>query len=506
MTKVISAGSSFDPPPSLGRADGKLIRFIASIPPDAEALGILIAADGQVPGELGLERAALAALGFDAKISQTLVLPRCEGPTLVAIDIGSPAELDACKLRDVAAAFVRAVDKYARLATTLADIPNVPPESAGRAVVEGMILARYRYDSLKREPSDTALAELTLVVAPERLDEVTLGADRGRILAGSAELARDLANAPPAHLTATRMAEMAARIAADRGLGIEIFDENALAELGCGGMLAVNAGSTEPPRIVKLTYRPGSGELAGHLTMVGKGVMYDSGGISLKPSDAMHAAMKMDMSGAGAVLAAMSALPALKCRAAVTAYLMCTDNMPSGSAMKMGDVLTIRGGKTVEIHNTDAEGRLALADGLVLAVEQRPDAIVDIGTLTGACLRALGDRIAGVFGNNQHLVDQVTAAARSSDEPVWQLPLDQRYRKQLDSNVADMRNVGGDWPGAITAALFLAEFVDDVPWAYLDITGTMKVDADESWRSHGATGFGARLLIELAMNFARPPS
>jgi leucyl aminopeptidase len=232
--------------------------------------------------------------------------------------------------------------------------------------------------------------------------------------------------------------------------------------------------------------------------------MYDSGGISLKPSDAMHLAMKMDMSGAGAVLASMSALSALGCKTAVTGYLMCTDNMPSGSATKLGDVLTIRGGKTVEVRNTDAEGRLALADGLVLAGEQKPDAIVDIATLTGACMRALGTGMAGVMGNNQAFVDRVLDASRATDEPAWQLPLDKRYRSQIDSDIADLNNLGGEQPGAITAALFLAEFVGDIPWAHLDIAGPMKADADESWRSKGATGYGARLLTELALNFSPP--
>ena len=183
---------------------------------------------------------------------------------------------------------------------------------------------------------------------------------------------------------------------------------------------------------------------------------------------------------------------------------MCTDNMPSGSAMKLGDVLTIHGGTTVEIHNTDAEGRLLLADGLALAKEEEPDAIVDIATLTGACLVALGPAMAGVLGNSQPWVDQVAAASSATDEPVWQLPLEtKRYRKLLDSDVADVKNVGGPYGGAITAAVFLSEFVGDVPWAHLDIAGPMKVDADESWRSKGATGFGTRLLVDLAMNFKR---
>ncbi len=320
------------------------------------------------------------------------------------------------------------------------------------------------------------------------------------MLAGAAQLARDLANTPPGHLTASRLADVAIAVAATAGLEVEVFDADALAALGCGGILGVNAGSAEPPRMIKLTYRPA--KPTGHLAMVGKGVMYDSGGISLKPTDPMHAAMKMDMSGAAAVLSAMSALQALGCRAAVTGFMLCTDNMPSGSAMKLGDVLTIRGGTTVEIHNTDAEGRLLLADGLALAVEDQPDAIVDIATLTGACVVALGQAVAGLFGNDQAWVDQLTAASTAADEPVWQLPLEKtRYRKLLDSDIADLKNVGGPYGGSITAAVFLSEFVGDVPWAHLDIAGPMKVDADESWRSKGATGFGTRLLAELAVGF-----
>jgi leucyl aminopeptidase len=303
-------------------------------------------------------------------------------------------------------------------------------------------------------------------------------------------------------LTARILADRAVDIARASGLGVEVFDNDKLEVMGCGGLLGVNRGSTEPARMVKLTYTPSDPQ--GHLVMVGKGVTYDSGGISLKPSDGMHGMMKMDMSGAAAVLSAMSTLKALRCRTAVTGYLMCTDNRPSGSAMAMGDVLTFRNGKTSEILNTDAEGRLILADGLSLATELKPDAIVDIATLTGACMAALGAKIAGVLGTNQSFVDQVKSAADKADEPVWQLPLERSYRRLLDSNVADMKNIGGPYGGAITAALFLAEFTGDVPWAHLDIAGPMTVDGDDGWLSRGATGFGTRLLINLALGFTKP--
>jgi leucyl aminopeptidase len=216
--------------------------------------------------------------------------------------------------------------------------------------------------------------------------------------------------------------------------------------------------------------------------------------------------MKGDMSGAAAVLAAMTGLSALGCTAEVTGYLMCTDNMPSGTAMKLGDVLTIRGGTTIEVINTDAEGRLVMADGLVLSTEldPRPDAIVDIATLTGACQRALGVLCAGVMGNDQQLIDQVIDAAERTDESVWQLPLEHRYRKELDSQLADMKNVGGENAGAITAALFLEEFVDGIPWAHIDIAGTANLDTEETWRPKGQTGFGARLLLDFLMRFKAP--
>jgi leucyl aminopeptidase len=232
--------------------------------------------------------------------------------------------------------------------------------------------------------------------------------------------------------------------------------------------------------------------------------MYDSGGISLKPADAVHATMKNDMSGAGAILAAMSVLGELGCRSAVTGYLMCTDNMPSGTATKLGDVLSIRGGATVEVINTDAEGRLIMADALVLATEEPTDAVVDIATLTGAAMRALGAEIAGVFGNRQPLVEQVLAAARATDEPAWQLPLARRYRAELDSDVADIKNMGGPNGGAIHAALFLEDFVAGLPWAHIDIAGPAQNDSASSWRPKGCTGFGARLLTEFALGFTAP--
>jgi leucyl aminopeptidase len=474
-----------------------------SAPKAATAVGLAVATKGSVPRQLGLNRAALEANGFEGTTGQTLAVPTGDG-VVVAVGVGDPGSVDANGLRSAAAAFGRAASKHSRLATNLADVAGVDARSAGAAVVEGVLLASYRYVGLKNDSAvGSKLEALTLVAGEKRAKAIEQGAARGAAIAGAAALARELANTPPTYLNAKDIADRAVEIGTETGLQVEVFNQDQLEQLGCGGLLGVNRGSVEPPRMVKLTYTPR--KPTGHLALVGKGVMYDSGGISLKPSDAFHQVMKMDMSGAAAVLSTMSALKALRCKAKVTAFLMCTDNMPSGSALKLGDVLTMRNGKTVEIHNTDAEGRLVLADGLSLAAEEEPDGIVDIATLTGSVLTALGPKIAGVLGNNQSLVDQVESSAESIDEPVWQLPLDtKRYRKTLDSVVADMRNIGGPYAGTITASIFLSEFVGDVPWAHLDIAGPMKVDGDEGIYSKGATGFGTRLLLDVACNFEAP--
>jgi leucyl aminopeptidase len=488
--------------PSFDRSSAVPISVTSSVPASATALVVPVAAEGAPPSELGVDRGALKAAGFTGKAGQTLVVPRTDGPTLVAVGIGDPAEVDAAALRDAAAAFTRASATHERLAINLVNTGGVPPQDAAQAVVEGVLLARYRYDPFHTKPSTVRLAELSLVASGDRADAIRTGAEQGRIMAEACMLTRDVGNAPPSYMTAERIAEVAQQVAASRGLEIEVFDRRALLELGCGGLLGVNAGSANEPRMVKLTYRP-SATSRGTLALVGKGIMYDAGGINLKPGDAMHLLMKHDMAGAGAILGAMSAMTALHCPTTVTGYLMCTDNMPSGTAMKMGDVLRIHGGTTVEVQNTDAEGRLVMADALVLATERdNPDAIVDIATLTGAAVRALGPKMAVVIGNDQTLVEQVIASAERTDERLWQLPLERRYRGQLNSEIADLKNMGDDAnAGAITAGLFLEEFVAGRPWAHIDIAGTMSVGGDDGWRSWGATGFGARLLLDLALAF-----
>ena len=476
------------------------VLIVRSIPKHADAVGIPVATSGTVPRSLHLSRAALAASGFEGKVGQTLLVPSADGPALIAVGIGDPGTLSATTLRTAAAALVRASGKRAVVATTLADIPGVDASRAAQAITEGALLGSYRYAGIKREPNTSSLREFALVATDNRAKGATSGVERGKVMAAATTLARDLANTPPAYLTASMMADKAVELGRASGLTVDVFGEEELTEMGCGGMLGVNRGSSEPPRLVRLTYTPRNP--VGHLALVGKGVMFDSGGLSLKPSDGMLT-MKMDMSGAAAVLATLSSLKALRCRSKVTGYLMCTDNMGGGDAFKLGDVLTFRNGKTAEIHNTDAEGRLVLADGLSLAVEDDDvDAVVDIATLTGAIVSALGNRMAGVFANDQTIADRLKASAASTDEAVWQMPLERAYRKQLDSNIADFRNIGGVPAGSITAALFLNEFVGDTPWAHVDMAGTMNSDGDDGWLSKGATGYGARLLIDLALNFS----
>jgi leucyl aminopeptidase len=490
---------TFDPIPSWRRTP-----TVAVARAGDGVLGVPVGESGDVPGELGVSREALRAAGFDGAVGQSFAGVTADGRPIVAYGIGAADHLDATAMREAAAGYARAVARHGRLALLLPDGTGPGPFALAQAAVEGALLARYAYADLKREEPSVPVSGMTLLLPPDADGAAAeRGARRGLAFARATALARDLANAPPSLLTAARMADCATALGAEVGIDVAVFDRDALVELGCGGLLGVNAGSADPPRMIKLAYRPPAGD-APRLTLVGKGIMYDSGGISLKPADAVHATMKNDMSGAGAILAAMAVLPALGCPTAVTGYLMCTDNMPSGTATKLGDVLSIRGGTTVEVLNTDAEGRLVMADALVMATEEPTDAIVDIATLTGACLRALGGEIAGVFGNSQPLVDQVITASYAVDEPTWQLPLARRYRSELDSDVADIKNMGGPNGAAIHAALFLEEFVAGQPWAHIDIAGPAQNDAVAGWRTPGCTGFGARLLAELALDFNRP--
>ena len=318
----------------------------------------------------------------------------------------------------------------------------------------------------------------------------------------SVNLARHLVNEPAAEIYPESFADRATQLAGECGLEIEVWDEQRLAAERCGALLAVARGSSRPPRLVIVRYR---GAPAGHrdqtLALVGKGVTFDAGGLSLKSSDGMLA-MKCDMAGAATVLAAVQAIARLELPVNVTGIMGLVENMVSGDSYKLGDVLTARSGKTIEVHNTDAEGRLVLADALHVAVEQKSTCMIDLATLTGACVVALGNDVVGAMSNNSAWCGQVLDAARRCGEPIWQLPMFAEYGDEIRSEVADIKNLGeGRWGGAITAAKLLEEFVDGTPWVHLDIAGPSFLEKAKSWSDGGGTGVMVRTLVEVARAF-----
>jgi leucyl aminopeptidase len=441
--------------------------------------------------------------GFSGKAGETLVIRGAKGATIVVLGLGDPAKLTGEVLRVAAAGFVRAAWRNRAGVFTLPELGgSVSPLEAARAVAEGAILAGHIFEGYKGS-SEPCVLESLAVRAPG-VDEAVLaaGVRRGSVVAGAVLLARDLVNEPAGAMTPRRLAEVATQVAGDVGLGVEVWDEVRIGAEGLGGLAGVAAGSDEPARLIRLTYEPsGTGLKVPTVALVGKGITFDSGGLSLKSAEGMMT-MKTDMSGAAAVLGAMSVLRDLDIGVRVIGIMPTTENMPGGGATKPGDVLRTRNGKTIEVLNTDAEGRLVLADGLALAAESSPSAVVDLATLTGACVAALGRRIAGVMGNNEELIAQVGAAAERSGEKTWPLPLPPEYRKQVDSEIADMKNIGEPGQaGALVAGLILAEFVGDVPWAHLDIAGPARSYEEEGYLHKGGTGFGVRTLIELLSTF-----
>ncbi len=480
-----------------------------SAPRDASAIGIGVFTEGAVGRALGIDRAGLTALGFDGKPGQACVIAGGSGATRVALGLGKKGETTVADVRRAAGAFARAAGRLGSLATGIVETAGVDPRAGAQAAVEGAMLGSYSFAKFKSDAPKKSVESFTLIAPESAVKATQVGVDRGTAIAQAVAMARDLVNTPGGSLNARDMAEVALQVAKESGLEVEVMDEDAMEKAGMGGMLGVNKGSDEPPRLIKMTYSPRNP--TGSVALVGKGIMFDSGGLSLKSGEGMMS-MKIDMSGAAAVLATMSVLKTTKPKVKVVAFLCCTDNMPSGTALKPGDVITIRNGKTVEVLNTDAEGRLVLADGLSLAVEEKVDAIVDLATLTGAVVGALGNRIAGVMGNDDDWMGQVRSAAARADENVWPLPLPTEYRRFLDSPVADMKNIGGTsvlgsgggGGGALTAGLFLKEFVGDTPWVHIDLAGPAMADADDSYVSRGGTGFGVRTLVELLDRFSKP--
>jgi len=452
--------------------------------------------------------AFIAEAGFTGKPDETLAVPvgAGAGPKVaVLIGVGERGRVTTERLRRGAAAVARAASRARGVATTLLEAaPDLDPGAAAQALAEGFSLGSYRFLTYKSDGEASKLTRVTVVGGAGAATRA--GLDRGAAVADAVVWARDMVNEPAGAKSPAEFAAAARKLLTGRGVTVTVLSEAQLRAQRMGGVLGVGQGSVRGPRFVKVVYQPRGAATTGTLALVGKGVVFDSGGLSLKTASGMET-MKTDMSGAAAVLAAMSALQALGVRHRVVAYAPMVENMPSGSAIRPGDVLRMRSGTTVEVLNTDAEGRLILADALSLAASEKASAIVDLATLTGACVVALGEKVAGVMGNQPNWVEQVRAAADRAGEPMWTLPLPKDYRKLLDSEVADLRNIStGSYGGALTAGLFLERFVDDVPWAHLDIAGPARAGSDDGELTKGGTGFGVRTLLELVSTLEGAPA
>ncbi len=448
----------------------------------------------EVFAELTWVDAHLEAVGFDGTRGSVAVVPTAgtfRHDTVLFVGLGDEADHET--VRQAAASARRALPKVGRVGTTL---HRVDLDGAVRACVEGFLLGGYAFDTYRSDPPERTRPDLELV---GDVDGWEADVEIARVVAEAVMAARDLVNTPARDKGPADLADRMAAAAAEHGVTAEIWDEERLAAERMGGILGVGAGSHRPPRLAHLSYRP-EGAVAS-LAFVGKGIVFDSGGLSLKPAKSMET-MKTDMSGAAAVAAAVVAVARLGVPVAVDAYAALAENMPGGGATRPGDVLTARNGKTIEVLNTDAEGRLVLADALALAAEGEPDLIVDVATLTGACMVALGEHIGGLFASDDDVAARVGAAAVAAGERLWHLPLPRDYRPNIDSEVADMKNTGERWGGAINAALLLAEFTDGRPWAHLDIAGPARSSKEQHYLSKGGTGFGVRTLVELARSMA----
>ena len=444
----------------------------------------------------GADPAALLAVmareKTKGKVGDIAALP-IGGRLILAAGVGDGTPTD---YRRAGAAIVRRLKSVESVAITVARRSSADEI---RALTEGLLLGGYAF-KVTNSPKPETLTSITLVV-DQLSDAIADAVQHGVVTATASALARDLANTPSSTKTPAWLAKQATGLARKGGLTIRVRDDRELRADGFGGVVAVGMGSTNPPRLIELTYTPDPAiAVAGHVVLVGKGITFDSGGLSLKPNAGMIA-MKTDMAAGGAVIAAMSVLRELGVRVQVTGLVPAAENMPSGSAQRPSDVITHYGGMTVEVLNTDAEGRLVLADALAYAdAELDPDVIVDLATLTGAIASGLGKRHAGMFTEDDRLASVLAVAGAQSGEAVWRMPFVEDYAAALESSVADMANVAVDGGrafsgGAIIAALFLREFAGRRRWAHLDIAGVGRAEADEHEATKGATGFGVRLLL-----------
>lgn len=442
-------------------------------------------ADGSMPNLDDFE-SLLDAKDFTGKKGQTQFIATPDGPTDEVLLVGLGDEVDDEGIRRAAGSVAVLVSRYATVATLL---HHVDLDAADGAVVLGTQLGAYRFEEYLSEPKDAKFANLVLVGAAA--DDSVAAASA---IADGVILARDLVNRPAKDKPPAALADIASGLSLE--ISVTVYDEQAIAEKGFGGLAAVNAGADEPARMVVLEYRPD--DATSTVVFVGKGIVFDSGGLSIKPAAGMET-MKTDMAGAAAVLGAMQAIAELGLRVNVVGITPLTENLTGGSATRPGDVMRAYNGKTIEILNTDAEGRLVLADGLALAAEFDPDLIVDIATLTGACKVALGPAIGGLLSNDDDAAELVEKSAHAAGEKFWRLPLEAEYRPMVESEIADMKNTGGRFGGTITAALILESFVEEgTPWVHLDIAGPARADKADHYITKGASGFGVRTLVAVA--------
>jgi leucyl aminopeptidase len=479
--------------------------LIVIIPEGEAPFGSVAELDARLGGALARLQEGGDLTGKALELTTLLDRPGVAARRLLLVGLGKRDKADRAAVASAAAAAALAVTDRQHERVALALPENVPHlDWAAVTLAAGVGLGQGSGGSGIRKTKATRFApkEFILVAPPAApAQEIQQAARRAGVEARAVALARELVNTPPNELYPETFAARAQDVARAAGVECEVWDEARLAAERMESLLGVARGSDRPPRFVVLRYRHGGGERT--LGLVGKGVTFDSGGLSLKPTDGMLD-MKCDMAGAATVLAAVQAIAELRVPVNVLGVLPLVENMPSGKALKLGDVLRARSGKTIEIHNTDAEGRLILADALAYAVEQKADHLVDLATLTGACLVALGTDVAGLMTNNDAWAEQVRAAAQRCGELVWPLPMFAHFGELIKSKVADIKNTGGTrWGGAITAAKFLEEFVDAVPWAHLDIAGPAWAEHEGPTREAGGTGTYVRTLVELALAYGK---
>jgi leucyl aminopeptidase len=419
---------------------------------------------------------------------------------LLLIGGGKAKAFSAFDLRRLAGAAVRTLKSRGLRSFSFLAPQSLAAEDSVKAVVEGAFVGNFEPDYYKSDRKDQSIDTLTVIA---RGDSAKLEAsmNEGRIVGESQNFTRDLVNEPSNRMTPTILAERAKKMAQEVGLKCEVYGADKIKELKMGAFWSVAQGSDEPPALIVLRYEPAGAPEKPVLGLVGKGITFDTGGISIKPADGMEK-MKYDMAGGAAMIGAMRAIALLKPKVKVTMIVCATENMPSGKAQKPGDVQIAMSGKSIEIINTDAEGRLVLADGLYYARQLGCTHLIDAATLTGAVVVALGYVNAGIFANDDQMYQRFARALDKAGEKMWRLPLDDEYKEVIKSGIADIVNSGGRWGGSVTAAMFLKEFAEDTPWLHLDIAGTAWTEEAKPWIAKGPSGIAVRSLVEFAKDFA----